>query len=138
VALVSGANQGLGLEMAMALCEAGCRAVYCLDLAEEPSDEWRAAQEFLGRMSEGLEERRQGRSDKDNESEEPGMNVGRLEYISANVTDQELMWDVGKRIGDKEGRLDIGVAAAGIPSSHVDCLKYPAEQLRKVRISLRP
>lgn len=131
VAIISGANQGLGLEMAMALCEAGCRTVYCVDLAEEPSDEWRAAQEFLGRMNEGLEQRRQDRPSEDND--EPGMHVGGLEYISANVTDQELMWDIGKQIGDKEGRLDIGVAAAGVPSSHVNCLKYPAEQLRKVR-----
>ncbi|KAF9465634.1 sorbose reductase sou1 [Collybia nuda] len=130
VAIVSGANQGLGLEMAMALCEAGCRTVYCVDLAEKPSDEFEAVQQFLRRMSEGLEGRSKGRLDED--ADDPGMRVGRLEYISADVRDQETMWDIGEKIGDKEGRLDIGVAAAGVPSSHINCLKYPAEQLRKV------
>ncbi|OJA09978.1 hypothetical protein AZE42_13672, partial [Rhizopogon vesiculosus] len=38
VGLVSGANRGLGLEMALACCEAGARVVYCFDLPETPSD----------------------------------------------------------------------------------------------------
>lgn len=39
VALVSGGGRGLGLEMALALVEAGARAVYCVDLPAEPADE---------------------------------------------------------------------------------------------------
>ncbi|KIK28095.1 hypothetical protein PISMIDRAFT_7639 [Pisolithus microcarpus 441] len=38
VALVSGGNRGLGLDMAIALCEAGARVVYCFDLPEKPSE----------------------------------------------------------------------------------------------------
>ena len=36
VALVSGGNRGLGLEMALVLSEAGARAVYCIDLPGSP------------------------------------------------------------------------------------------------------
>jgi len=135
VALVSGANQGLGLEMALALCEAGCRAVYCVDRAETPSDEWVATRAYAERMAEGVEERRkQNLAVQANEEthDELGTRVGRLEYVTADVTNQERMWEIGAKIGDKEGRLDIGVAAAGVPSSHIDCLEYPAEQLRTV------
>ena len=69
VALVSGANRGLGLEMSMALAEAGARAVYCVDLPKEPGDEWHKVKDFLARMKGKAGE-------------------GRLEYFSANVRDQ--------------------------------------------------
>lgn len=69
VALVSGANRGLGLEMALALVEGGARAVYCVDLAKEPSPTFEAvrayAQQLKGTGGEG-----------------------RMEYISGDVTDQ--------------------------------------------------
>ncbi|TCD60417.1 hypothetical protein EIP91_010209 [Steccherinum ochraceum] len=113
VALVSGANRGLGLEMALALIEAGARAVYCVDLAKEPGEEWTKVKEFAGRM--------QGKGGE-----------GRLEYLSANVTDQEAMWKVGETIGDREGRLDACVAAAGVLKTHTDCLEYPAKQFQDV------
>lgn len=66
VALVSGANRGLGLEMSMALIEAGARVVYCLDLPQTPGDEFDQVKRYVGRM-EGK---------------------GRLEYVSADVRDQ--------------------------------------------------
>ncbi|KAF8999308.1 NAD-binding protein [Cyathus striatus] len=113
VALVSGANQGLGLEMALALVEAGARAVYCVDL-NEPSEEWNATRKWVDLMRE------------------KGEIKGRLEYRQGDVTDQMGMWKIGEEIGDLEGRMDVGVAAAGIPSTHTDCLDYPAEHLRKV------
>ena len=69
VALVSGGNRGLGLEMALALLEAGARAVYCVDLAKEPSAEWQKVREYAAQLTDKAGE-------------------GRLEYISANVTDQ--------------------------------------------------
>ncbi|KAI6101820.1 hypothetical protein F5141DRAFT_1190091 [Pisolithus sp. B1] len=62
----------------IALCEAGVRVVYCLDLPEEPS------------------EVKQRRSD------------------------------------DKEQRLDICVAAAGISKPPMDCLEYSAETFKEV------
>ncbi|KAI0723704.1 sorbose reductase sou1 [Fomitopsis betulina] len=110
IALVSGANRGLGLEMAMALVEAGARAVYCTDIPKTPSEDWQKVKQYLGRM-EGK---------------------GRLEYISADVRDQETMWKVGESIGDKEGRFDVCVAAAGILRPDKDCLDYDAKTFQEV------
>ncbi|KAI0777835.1 sorbose reductase sou1 [Trametes elegans] len=113
VALVTGANRGIGLEMALAVAEAGARVVYCLDLPKESGEEFAKVQEYLGRM-EGLKQK------------------PRLEYISADVTDQEAIWKIGETIGSREGRLDLGVAAAGILKGDTPCLTYPAKQFRDV------
>ena len=55
--------------MALALIEAGARAVYCVDLPKEPSQEWQKTREYAAKMTGTGGE-------------------GRLEYISADVTDQ--------------------------------------------------
>ena len=119
VGLVSGANRGLGLEMALVLIEAGARAVYCVDLPAEPGEEWRAVAEHVGRM-------------------EGGAARGRLEYVCADVRDQKAMWKVGEEIGDREGRMDVCVAAAGILKAHRDCLEYPGEEFEEVRFCFVP
>ncbi|KAL4251677.1 short-chain dehydrogenases/reductases (SDR) family protein [Abortiporus biennis] len=113
VALVSGANRGLGLEMALALVEGGARAVYCVDLAKEPGDEWLKVRDYASKM--------QGTGGE-----------GRLEYLSGSVTNQEEMWKIGELIGEREGRMDICVAAAGVLKEHTPCLEYPAKQFRDV------
>lgn len=110
VGIVSGGNRGLGLEMALALCEAGARVIYCLDLPETPSEEWAKTKEFVGKLGNG----------------------SRLEYVSVDVTDQKKVWKVGEEIGDKEQRMDVCIAAAGILKSHTNCLEYPAEQFQDV------
>ncbi|KAF9228013.1 NAD(P)-binding protein [Gyrodon lividus] len=110
VGLVSGGNRGLGLEIAIALAEAGARAVYCLDLPKEPSEEFKASQEYVSKLG----------------------NNSRLEYFSTDVRDQVLLWKKAEEIGDKEQRFDFCVAAAGILKSHTDCLEYPAQQFRDV------
>ncbi|EIW85260.1 NAD(P)-binding protein [Coniophora puteana RWD-64-598 SS2] len=110
VAVVSGGNRGLGLEMGLALAEAGARAVYCLDLAKEASEEFQACKDYVAKLGNG----------------------SRLEYVSADVRDQKSMWEKVEKIADKEGRMDIGVAAAGILKNHTDCLTYPAEQFQEV------
>jgi hypothetical protein len=109
VGIVSGGNRGLGLEMALALCEAGA-TIYCFDLPLEPTKEWVHTKEYVRRMGNG----------------------SRLEYVCGNVTDQKGMWGEVKDIGDREGRMDICIAAAGIADGHTDCLDYPAEQLKQV------
>jgi NAD(P)-dependent dehydrogenase (short-subunit alcohol dehydrogenase family) len=109
VGLVSGGNRGLGLEMALALCEAGARAVYCFDLPVTPSEEWQATQKYVEGMG----------------------NNSRLEYVCLDVTDQEKVWAEGEKIGNKEGRMDFSIAAAGILRAHTDCLEYPAKQMRE-------
>ncbi|KAH9951369.1 hypothetical protein B0H21DRAFT_718721 [Amylocystis lapponica] len=113
VALVSGGNRGIGLEMAMALAEAGARAVYCVDLPKQPGGEWHKVQEYLGRIKGKTGE-------------------GRLEYVSADVRNQDDIWKIGETIGDKEGRLDVCVAAAGILKPDIECLEYPAEVFKDV------
>jgi len=96
--------------MALALCEAGAAAVYCLDLPAKPSKEWDCTRDYVQRLGTG----------------------GRLEYFSADVRDQKEMLEVVEDIGDKEKRMDVCVAAAGILKGHTDCLEYPAEQFKEV------
>ncbi|KAI6159843.1 NAD(P)-binding protein [Pisolithus thermaeus] len=110
VALVSGGNRGLGLEAAIVLCEAGARVVYCLDLPEEPSEVFVACRDYVRRLG----------------------NNSRLEYFSADVRDQQLLWKKAEEICDKEQRLDIRVAAAGISKPPMDCSEYSAETFKEV------
>lgn len=110
VGLISGANRGLGLEMAMSLAEAGARTIYCVDLPPHPGAEFHAVSAALRTMRLS----------------------GKLEYVSADVTQQETMWSLGKQIGEKEGRMDFCVAAAGILREHTDCLEYPRGQMEDV------
>ncbi|CAK5274873.1 unnamed protein product [Mycena citricolor] len=108
VALITGAHRGIGLEMALALAEAGA-AVYCLDIPAAPDADWRTVQESAAAM--------------------PG--VGRLEYVSGDVTDQKGMWALVEEIVRKEGRIDICVAGAGILHG-AECLEYEADDFRRV------
>jgi len=110
VSFVSGGNRGLGLEMALALCEAGARVVYCIDLPQEAGDEWQKTRDYVGRLDNG----------------------SKLKYISADVRDQKEIWAAGELVGKEEGRVDVCIAAAGILKAHTDCLIYPAEQFREV------
>ncbi|KAI0824970.1 hypothetical protein BC628DRAFT_1376802 [Trametes gibbosa] len=113
VALVTGANRGLGLEGALALAEAGARAVYCVDVANAPSAEFTKVQKFAAHMH-GT----QGGS--------------RLEYLCVDVGDQEKMWKLGKTIGDKEGRMDVCFGAAGISGDALESLYIPETTLQQI------
>lgn len=42
------------------------------------------------------------------------------------------MWKIGDAIGDKEGRMDICVACAGVLKQDIDCLEYPADVFQQV------
>ncbi|EJC99855.1 NAD-binding protein [Fomitiporia mediterranea MF3/22] len=110
VAVVTGGQRGLGLEMAEALAEAGA-AVYCLDLPVEPDKSFGATKAYVSKL--GL-------------AGDP-----RLEYVSVDVTNQKAIWDVVEKIAVKEGRLDVCVAAAGILRGE-ECLDYPAEEFKKL------
>lgn len=119
VALITGAQRGIGIEMALALAEAGA-TVYCLDLASKPDADWLKVQAHVAKLPEIA----------------PGIkNKGRLEYVSGDVTDQQQMWKIAEDIANKEGRLDICIANAGILNG-ADCLEYPAKEFRKVCSSL--
>ncbi|KAH8111229.1 NAD-binding protein [Phellopilus nigrolimitatus] len=111
VAVISGGNRGLGLEMAEALAEAGA-IVYCLDLPASPGESWEATRAYVSKL---------------------GLAGGaRLEYASVDVTDQQAIWDVVEKIAEKEGRMDVCVAAAGIAMGGNACLDYPAAQFEKI------
>lgn len=121
VALVTGGQRGIGLEIALALAEAGA-IVYCLDLPKTPDENWFMVQRYAAELpSLGTN------------SERKSIN-GRLEYISADVTDQAMMWAKAEDIVNAEGRLDICVANAGILRS-AECLDYPADEFQQVRSS---
>lgn len=115
VAVVSGANRGLGLEMSLALAEAGAR-VYALDLPPTPGEEFRAVQKYVKAFGTGA----------------------KLEYVDGgvDVTDQKKVWNTVAKIGDMEGRVDVGVAAAGILHG-APTLEYDAGDFQKVRFLLR-
>ena len=102
------------MEMAVAMCEAGARAIYCLDLPDEPSTAFKAAQAYLGAMNFD------------------GGQKPRLEYVQLDVTDQKAVWKGVEEIGDREGRMDVCIAAAGILRAHTDCLRYPESQFKEV------
>jgi len=108
VGVVTGGNGGLGLEMALTLCEQGAK-VYALDLPKIPSEDFQACAKYAERLGNGA----------------------KLRYLDADVTDQERMFDILEKIGDRYGRVDVCVAAAGILQGY-HCLEYPAEEFRKV------
>ncbi|KAJ7336873.1 hypothetical protein DFH08DRAFT_915934 [Mycena albidolilacea] len=116
VALVTGGHRGIGLEMALALAEAGA-VVYCLDLPPNPDADWLKVQSFANELP-GTDNLK-------------GEKKGRLEYISGDVTDQKAMWGVVESIVDREGRIDICMANAGILHG-AECLEYPAEDFKRV------
>ena len=78
VALVTGGHRGIGLEMALALVEAGSRVVYCVVLPKKPGEEFAKVREYVSRM--------QGTG-----------GDARLEYICADVTDQVSTWSLRSR-----------------------------------------
>ncbi|KAG6857073.1 hypothetical protein H0H87_010038 [Tephrocybe sp. NHM501043] len=114
VGLVTGGHRGIGLEIALALAEAGA-IVYCLDLPSEPDEDWQKVKAYAAEL--------------------PPLNGGhrgKLQYVSGDVTNQAGIWKIAEDIATKEGRLDICIANAGILRG-AECLEYPAEDFRKVR-----
>ncbi|KAJ7449075.1 hypothetical protein B0H11DRAFT_2247379 [Mycena galericulata] len=113
VALVTGAHRGIGLEMALALAEAGA-VVYCLDLASSPDGDWLKVQSYVNELPSGNQEKK-----------------ARLEYVSGDVTDQKAMWKLVEGVVEREGRIDVCMANAGILHG-AGCLEYQAEDFKKV------
>jgi NAD(P)-dependent dehydrogenase (short-subunit alcohol dehydrogenase family) len=119
VAVVTGAGRGIGLEIALAYAEAGAH-VYCLDLLEKPLEEWGVCKAWVdGLPGEG------------------GKGKGSLEYTQCDVTQQRATWDLVARIAEKEGRLDVCVACAGVLRGS-EVLEWDGEdweKLMKVNVS---
>ncbi|KAM0748970.1 NAD(P)-binding protein [Meredithblackwellia eburnea MCA 4105] len=109
VAVVTGGYGGLGLEMALGMCEAGA-IVYAIDLPDTPSKDFEACAKLAETF--GTE----------------------LLYDKADVTDPEALQVIFSRIGEKHQRLDVLVAAAGIlgAADGHPCTAYPPKEFRKV------
>ncbi len=107
---ITGANGGLGLEMSVALAEAGCHHVYCLDLPSKPSSDVQASQAYVAKFG------------------------SQLHYLSADVTDKPGITETIVGIAKKHGRLDVSVAAAGVlgVASGQHCTEYSESEWRKV------
>ncbi|TFK37959.1 hypothetical protein BDQ12DRAFT_666561 [Crucibulum laeve] len=115
VALVTGAGRGIGLEMAFALAEAGA-IVYCLDLPPSADADFLKVQKYITSMP----------------SDRPGQpSKSRMEYVNGDVTDQKAMWKLAQDIAEKEGRLDVCIANAGILAGE-ECLDYDGEEFKKL------
>jgi len=115
VGIVTGGNRGLGLEICIALLEAGARAVYSLSQSSEPSPEFLKSQTYIADMDRG-----------------PSLGPGRLEHVSINVADQSAMLAAAQEIGDKEGRMDFCFANAGILSAEKASIDLPGSEFEKV------
>ncbi|KAF8324458.1 uncharacterized protein EI90DRAFT_3146863 [Cantharellus anzutake] len=105
VGVVSGANRGLGLEMALALCELGAK-IYAIDLPSTPSLEFKMVANHVKVMGGGR----------------------KLEYISGDVTDQMTARAEVEKISKKEGRFDVCIAAAGILGQSTHVLEIDAKE----------
>ncbi|KAJ3497725.1 hypothetical protein NLJ89_g10311 [Agrocybe chaxingu] len=54
-----------------------------------------------------------------------------MEYMSCDVTDQKAMWKVAEQIAEKEGRMDICIANAGVLRG-AECLEWDGEDFKKL------
>lgn len=110
VAIVTGANSGIGLEYSVLLAELGAK-VYGLDLAASESKEFKACQSYIQRLNVG------GAS---------------LEFVTADVTNVESIQGTIKSIAEKNNGIHVAVANAGILGQITDAHEYPADAFRKV------
>lgn len=111
--VVTGGSQGLGLSMAIGIAEAG-GTVYCLDVASEPSADFRKGQFNISRQERS----------------------GTLSFRSVNVVDAEALDATMASIANHHHRLDGVIAAAGINrvSPALDTTRKDAAQLLDVNL----
>ncbi|KEP45711.1 sorbose reductase sou1 [Rhizoctonia solani 123E] len=94
VGVVTGGNRGIGLEMALALCEAGA-TVYALDLPDSPGEEFIATAEYAKKLG------------------------STLKYVSIDVTDQKSVWDKIKAIAAGQQMTRFGTPGSIIPMASI-------------------
>lgn len=121
VAVVTGAQRGIGLEISLALAEAGA-IVYCLDSDSQAGQDFLKVQKFVSELPElELEGQPAGYTAKN----------GSLEYVSCNVKEQEEVWTLIEKIANKEGRMDICFANTTVLSDK-EILDQPGDDFQAV------
>jgi len=115
VGIVTGGNRGIGLEICIALLEAGARVVYSISQSDQPSSEFIQSQKYVADMDRG-----------------PLLGPGRLKHISTNVKDQAAIMAAAQKVGDTEGRMDFCFANAAILPVDKDAIDYPASEFEAV------
>ncbi|CAG9950466.1 unnamed protein product [Clonostachys rosea f. rosea IK726] len=105
--IVTGGARGLGLALAEGLVEAGGR-VYCIDIAEEPDEEWKVAQKRVN----------------------PAWG-GRLEYRQQDVCDTENLSRIIEETADENQQLNGVIAAAGV-NQVTPAIEYSAQDASKL------
>ncbi|RDB24041.1 Oxidoreductase UcpA [Hypsizygus marmoreus] len=58
--------------------------------------------------------------------------MGNESYVHADVRDQGGMWQKVGEVGEREGRMNMCVACAGIVKQLSDCLRVSAEEVKEV------
>src|ERR1700753_3973119 len=113
IAIVTGAKRGIGLELSMALAEAGA-IVHSIDLQQDPGSDFHKAKDYVAKIKEHQPE------------------VGSLSYLSVDISKQRDIWNAIESIASKEGRLDVAFANAGILKEEKDCLEVTDEEFQQV------
>lgn len=113
VAIVTGANGGIGLEYITLLAEMGCK-VHCLDLSAQPSTEFNKCGDYIRRMHK-----------------KKGVEIV-FEYHKMDVTNPSEVRNTISSIAERHGRLDVCIANAGILGPILDCHQYDVDWFRKV------
>ncbi|RMZ06959.1 hypothetical protein D0862_04423 [Hortaea werneckii] len=106
VAVVTGGGRGLGLNMAQALAEVGCRGIAIMDVQQDLGE--KSAREL---------------------SEQTGVDV---RFYRVDVRDGQGMNQTVQDVFDHYGALDILVNAAGIADSNIKAETYDHEKFRRL------
>ncbi|KXT07354.1 hypothetical protein AC578_424 [Pseudocercospora eumusae] len=106
VAVVTGGGRGLGLNMAQALAEVGCRGIAIMDVQQELGD--KSAREL---------------------SEQTGIDV---RFYKVDVRDGEAMGQTVRDVVEHYGDVNVLINAAGIADSNIKAENYDAEKFRRL------
>lgn len=123
--IITGAGRDMGLETVVAYAEADA-VVYCLDVAEKPSEKWERCRVWAERLPELPDD--QGLLRALGET----WKKARLEYVWCDVTQYKITQGLADRIVDMEGGIDVCVICAGILQS-LGILECDEENVDKVR-----
>ncbi|MBW0533796.1 hypothetical protein O181_073511 [Austropuccinia psidii MF-1] len=119
VALVTGSNGGIGLEIALVLAELGAK-VWGVDLLSSASKEFQLCSTYAKILHQT------------NNLNDESSQAERLVYRQLDVTDEAAVQEVFQEIVSTDRRLDVCVAAAGILPPEKSCIEVKAGEFKQV------